>query len=140
MITELAINDVNRSCVIHARNVPFFQNRTSVEFKPGLNILFGGNGSGKSTILTSMARMLHCEQGGRTCVTGDSLYAVYQVPMADPASRHGEKSDTMGDGILPVHDGQCVLYLDPSKAIGLAGGSFDYDFMTEGRQRSCVRI
>ena len=141
MISELAIDDLNRSCVHHAREVPFLKEHDRVGFKPGLNILWGGNGTGKSTILSAIARMLHCEQGGRTCVTKDSLGAVFEVPSADPKSRFGERSDTLADGVVPIHDGQCVLHFDPGHAVGLAfgGAAFDWDFAGAGVANTMFR-
>lgn len=141
MISELRIDDLSRSCVHHAREVPFFKEHKAIEFKPGLNILWGGNGTGKSTILTAIARMLHCEQGGRTCITKDSLSAVFEVPSKDLKARHGERSDTLADGLSPVHDGQCVLHFDPGHAIGLVGGGagFDWDFGSMGIANTMFR-
>lgn len=141
MISELCIDDLNRSCVHHAREVPFFKEHKSVEFEPGLNILWGGNGTGKSTILSIIARMLHCEQGGRTCVTKDSIQVVFEVPNTDPKSRHGERSNTLAAGVFPVHDGQCVLHFDPGHAVGLAfgGAAFDWDFAGTGVANAMFR-
>lgn len=141
MISELLITDLNRSCVHHARDVPFFKGRTSVEFKPGLNILWGGNGAGKSTILSAIARMLHCEQGGRSVVTKDSLDAVFTVPGTGVTSRVGERSETMATGLVPVHDGQCVLHVDPGHAVGLmmGGAAFDWDFGDQGIANTMFR-
>ena len=141
MISELLIEDLNRSCVHHARDVPFLRGRKEIAFKPGLNILWGGNGVGKSTILSAIARMLHCEQGGRTTVTKDSLDAVFTVPGAGITSRIGERSETMAYGLVPVHDGQCVLHVDPGHAVGLlmGGAAFDWDFGDQGVANTMFR-
>lgn len=132
MISEVIIQDVNRACVPHAPKVPFLRTISRVEFRPGLNILWGPNGSGKSTLLSAIARMLHCEQGGRTCVTEHSIDEVFTVPSEQ--FKLGDRSKTMADGILPVHDGQPMTHCDPSVAVGLVGGmaGFDYDFFGEG--------
>lgn len=132
MISELVIEDLNRSCVLHAKDVPFLQSLPRLEFKPGLNILWAANGAGKSTVLKALARMLHCEQGGKSVVTRDSIDAVFTVPHAK--FRSGDRSESMAMGLRPVHDGQCVLHFDPGHAVGLlaGGAAFDWDFGMTG--------
>lgn len=52
MIEALEIEDPTRTCIPWPK-VAWLQER--VEFSPGLNILFAPNGSGKSTVLTTIA-------------------------------------------------------------------------------------
>lgn len=40
----------------YAKDVPYFQGRSQVTFQPGLNILVGPNGCGKSTVLNILGR------------------------------------------------------------------------------------
>lgn len=47
--------------------LPCLKGKTFV-FKPGLNILFGNNGCGKSTILRALAGRLGCYKGGFTSI------------------------------------------------------------------------
>lgn len=93
-------------------------------FKPGLNILWGKNGSGKSTLLKALARVFHCEQSGFPVITQASL---------DELAGRWRFNDRTGYKNLPKvfkikHDGQAVRHFDPSHAVGLIGGAFDWDF------------
>lgn len=99
------------------KNVPVLQER--VEFKPGLNVLWGRNGSGKSTLLEALAKIFHCFQSGEQVVTQTSTY--FDV------ERNGDLSSMTID-----HDGSPVLFFDPSRKVGLVHGTFDDDFFTEG--------
>lgn len=94
-----------------------------IEFGPGVNILWGRNASGKSTILELLAKWFHCYQGGRSLVTYTSM-------------RDMEKGigGIVLDGAEVKHDGQSVVYYNPEKIVGTAGGQFDDDFMEEGIQ------
>jgi energy-coupling factor transporter ATP-binding protein EcfA2 len=124
MISELRIADPKNTCIKWWDKVKWLEGQKSIEFKPGLNILWGPNGSGKTTIIRAIARMLHAEQGGSTHVTQSSMGEVF-----DGSSRAG-----LGyrDGAMPIHDGQVVMHFDPSHAVGMMGGAFDDDFFTMG--------
>lgn len=104
-----------------AAKLDYFQRRPVTQFKPGLNILYGMNGSGKSTVLQMLALTLAAAQGGTSTVTSSWL------------------NDVMGFGNsesqLPcdvVHDGQPVMFFDARAKEGLIGGSFDDDFFSLG--------
>ena len=124
MIRHVTILDPTRTPVRWLAQVPYLAKPTTIEFSPGLNVLWGPNGSGKSTILTCLARLLHCEQGGRTVVTPTSLAEV------EPH-----------DGVVVNHDGQTTLYANPEHQVGLVGGlaGFDYDFGAEGAANAMFR-
>lgn len=95
--------------------------KQKIEFKPGLNVLWGRNGCGKSTLLEGIARMFHCHQSGRQVITNSSRH--YDV------ERHGDFTSLKID-----HDGAPVMFFDPSQKVGLLslGGAFDDDFLMEG--------
>ena len=93
------------------------------EFKPGLNILWGKNGCGKTTLLHLMGRLFHCEQGGMPVITEGSLREI----MGGAMDRKNPYK-----AVEIKHNGQGVCYFDPSHAVGLSGGSFDWDFGMEG--------
>lgn len=48
----------------YAKDLPFLKDRPTLDFKPGLNIVFGPNGSGKSTVLRMLAESMCAFQGG----------------------------------------------------------------------------
>jgi len=134
MIKSLSIIDPKNACIPWFDQVGWLKRKKSLDFTPGVNILFGPNGSGKSTVLKAIARPLHCEQGGTQKVTEHSIRDV-------SGEMHFEKGTNRSwrdakDGVLPVHDGSPVIYFDPSDAVGLIGGSFDYDFMELGLQNA----
>lgn len=106
----------------YATKLDFFKDNTSVEFKPGLNIIFAPNGTGKSTLLQIMAQFTACEQGGVSTITNSWLNDVSGF------------SKNKLDGLKVSHDGQPVMYCNPRNAVGLFGGmaAFDDDFMSEG--------
>lgn len=102
----------------YVQNLKSFKNGKlkEVTFKPGLNIIFSENGSGKSTILNLLAESMAAKQGGYSCVTEVWHYEV------------NEKMK----GVEILHDGQPVVYFNPRDTIGLILGAFDDDFMVEG--------
>jgi len=93
------------------------------KFKPGLNIIIGRNGVGKSTVLKACGLSLAAVQGGRTTVTETWMREIFSFS---------------GDEVLfpwsIAHDGQPALFVDPRIAIGMAGGgaAFDTDFFSQG--------
>ena len=93
-----------------------------LNFKPGLNIVWAKNGTGKSSVLTLIARMFHAEQGRYSTITHNSCQELF-----------GNIKKLAG---LPVasHDGQGIMHYNPNHKVGLFGGmaAFDDDFGAEG--------
>lgn len=115
----------------YAYELAFFKKKRKVDFKPGLNILFGPNGCGKSTVLNILGTTMCAVQGGLSSVTEDVVHKT--VDMAIGLRRAGQAAPMLDKiGLKVVHDGQGVLYVDPRKATGLTGGHFDNDFMAAG--------
>lgn len=117
----------------YAADVPFFQKRKTLAFKPGLNILFGPNGCGKSTVLNILGQTMCATQGGLSSVTEDVVYRTVDMLGALPHPKTRARR-AMSDkiGLSVAHDGQPVLFCDPRQTVGLSGGAFDDDFFKEG--------
>jgi len=123
MIYQLDIIDPTKTPVSWLSRVEAFRAPCSFKFKPGINVLWGRNGSGKTSLTKVLARLFHCEQGSQPCVTRESL-----AELIDPIE------GIVKDGVRVTHDGQGVRHFDPSHAVGLmaGGAAFDWEFGTEG--------
>lgn len=119
MITRVRITDPEHCGVPWAKDVPWLKD-LDVTFSPGLTVIFGPNASGKSTLLTLLARHLHCAQGGAQKVTQTSLTDLLR-------SSH----DAYPAGAVLDHDGAPAAHAQPDRAWRV-GGSFDNDFFEEG--------
>ena len=113
-----------------AGKLPYFQANQEVQFKPGLNVLFGANGSGKSTLLRMLGLSLAAVQGGRSTITQDWLNSAMPY-----------RAEAIGFPWRIKHDGQPALFCDARDAVGLIGGgaAFDDDFFSEGVAAGMLR-
>jgi len=132
MIKELRITDKDNTYVKWWTSVPKLKNRKVFRFKPGLNILWSPNGTGKTTILKQLGKYLHCDQGGRSVVTESSLREASFAGKRVKVEGHNFKHSTVPTGVKVAFDGLSVVSFDPHRQVGIMGGSFDYDFLTEG--------
>lgn len=125
MIYALDIRDSTKTPVKWLSSIEAFKTPRTFEFKPGLNILWGRNGAGKTSLTKVLARLFHCEQGNQPYVTQESL--------CELGGGDFEGIDVK-KGVAVVHDGQGVRHFDPGHAVGLMGGgaAFDWDFGMEG--------
>lgn len=131
MIERLVIEDPNRTAVKWWPNTEALKGRTEFIFTPGINVLLGPNGCGKSTVIRVMANLFHCAQGGVPKVTSHSLSEAVH-------DRHTSTARLL-DGARPVHDGKSVSFCDPSVERGVFGGQFDEDFFMEGIQSTMFK-
>jgi predicted ATPase len=108
----------------YAAALPFFSGRESLSFNPGLTVLYGPNGCGKSTVLRMLGDTLCATQGGYSRVTRLTLMDAHTE---DPVA------------LSVAHDGQPALYCDPRAELGVRGSSFDDDFFEEGLAESVAK-
>ena len=125
MIYKLDIKDPAKTPVAWLPKVAVLARPRTFEFKPGLNILWGANGVGKSTIITLLARAFHCEQSGQPVMTQASISTL-------TARDYDAAADTRTAGVEIVHDGQGGRYFNPERKVGVDGGAFDDDFLAAG--------
>jgi ABC-type multidrug transport system ATPase subunit len=97
-------------------------------FKPGLNILVGQNGAGKSTVLKACALSLAAHQGGYSVVT--------QSWVQDLLGFSGDRIQYPWE---VTHDGLPMYFIDPRIATGLSNGAFDEDFFAAGLANTVAR-
>lgn len=115
-----------------------FKAPLTLDFAPScVNVMFGHNGAGKSSVLRLIARMMFCEQAGFQIITDRGIrYASCY-----------ENKDLLGD-TRPVtawgeviSDGGPVWYLHGEATPGLlyGGGEFDYDVSFENITKPTMR-
>lgn len=119
IISKLRIKNVDNLPVYWWKKVNSFKTRKEFDFTDGLNIVIGPNASGKSTLLTLLAKIFHCEQGRISKLTRHSIDELFGT--------FDEKKDL---GVELVTDGQPVGYFNPDLKIG-GMGYIDYDFLGE---------
>jgi energy-coupling factor transporter ATP-binding protein EcfA2 len=125
MIYKLDLLDPTKTPVPWLARIDALAKPRAFEFKPGLNILWGRNGSGKTSLTKVLARLFHCEQGNQPIVTQESLHEL---------TGGGFEPVDLKKGLTVKHDGQGVRHFDPGHAVGLIGGAaaFDWAFGNEG--------
>ncbi len=75
----------------YAAELAFFKGRRTVEFKPGLNVMFAPNGSGKSTVLSMLGESMCALQGGISALTENAVHEGIDMMVALRNPRTGEK-------------------------------------------------
>lgn len=123
MISRIVVHDATQSIVPWWSEVEALRSLTEVCFRPGLNVLWGRNGAGKSTILKVLSRLTCSEQGGRSVVTEEAIRAFFPGFGADKQEKFG---------LLLEHDGQATVTASAGTRYGLGLGGFDDDFFLEG--------
>lgn len=121
MIKQLSFTPCPDMLMPWTRELSYFKENPVTQFQPGLNIVFGGNGSGKSSLLQMLALSLAAKQGGSSVVTSSWVSEVFGYTGASCR--------------LPcdvTHDGQPLMFMDARASEGLIAGSFDDDFFEMG--------
>jgi predicted ATPase len=116
----------------YAASVPFFKKKKQLAFKPGLNILYGPNGCGKTTVLKMLGDTLCATQGGASTVTERVIHQEIDMGFGNRVMR-----DKIG--LTVAHDGQPVVFCDPRNAGGMVSGQLDNDFFKQGVREITTR-
>lgn len=104
----------------YAKDLPFFQDKKNIAFKPGLNILVGANGTGKSTVLRMLAESTCSFQDGHSAITEATIRQGVDMPGGLRKNGNSTKHrDRLG--LKVHHDGQPVVFSDSRQTVGLEG-------------------
>lgn len=108
MIRSVTVRDARCAPYSYVADIPALKEGTTIEFKPGINIIVGANGCGKSTLIKTIATYLLCGNG---CMKTPTEYnavgdAVKDRHLWDPTE--GEK---LLDGVDVAHDYNGVAFI-----------------------------
>lgn len=108
MIRSVTVRDARCAPYSYIADIPALKEGTTIEFKPGINIIVGANGCGKSTLIKTIATYLLCGNGCMKTPTGYNSVgdAVNDRHLWDPTE--GEK---LLDGIDVAHDYNGVAFI-----------------------------
>lgn len=123
MIESISTDVTKSKMFSYASKLDIFKSKERIEFKPGLNVLFGWNGSGKSTILNIIGNTMAAIQSGTSVVTSKHILDTIEYYTTDSIATDKIAVDV-------VHDGQPIVYCDPNIELQL-----DDDFFGESIAR-----
>ena len=108
MIRSVTVRDARCAPYSYVADIPALKEGTTIEFKPGINIIVGANGCGKSTLIKTIATYLLCGNGCMKTPTGYNSVgdAVNDRHLWDPTE--GEK---LHDGVDVAHDYNGVAFI-----------------------------
>lgn len=108
MIRSVTVRDARCAPYSYIADIPALKEGTTIEFKPGINIIVGANGCGKSTLIKTIATYLLCGNGCMKTPTGYNSVgdAVNDRHLWDPTE--GEK---LLDGVDVAHDYNGVAFI-----------------------------
>lgn len=132
MIESITYTNLNETSNEYAPMVKMLKRKLNkpIKFKDGINILFAPNGTGKSTIISDLARYHFCYQTGITKITNSSIHEIsHWNPFAKVNDDYkGDKCCRVRDGVNIISDGR-VNYISNATCNGEF--SLENDFMSE---------
>ena len=130
MIESVTYTDLNETSNNYAPAVKMLKRKLNkpIKFTDGINILFAPNGTGKSTILSDLARYHFCYQTGITKITRSSIHDISHYNPFAIEDKIDNKIYHFRDGVQIVSDGQ-VNYISNATCNG--SFSLENDFMSE---------
>ena len=108
MIKSVTIRDAGCAPYAYIADIPALKEGTTIEFKPGINIIVGANGCGKSTLIKTIATYLLCGNGYMKTPTGYNSVgdAVNDRHLWDPT-----ETEKLLDGVDVAHDYNGVAFI-----------------------------
>lgn len=125
MIESITYKDLSQTSNGYAPLVKMLKRKINkpINFKEGVNILFAPNGTGKSTIISDLARYHFCYQTGRLKITKSSINDIsWFNPLSD------KDTHKFKNGVEIVSDGQ-VFYISSNTCNG--DFSLNNDYMSK---------
>ena len=124
MIKSIKFKKMRGHDLSYISELPALEELGEIEFKPGINIIIGPNGSGKTAILKALGTMFAAKQYGESCLSMDYLMDFV----------HRKEEGRFDFPFEVVHDGQAVLYADPDRQLGFSHGEVDRECEIGGLQ------
>ena len=108
MIKSVTIRDAGNAPYAYIADIPALKEGTTIEFKPGINIIVGANGCGKSTLIKTIATYLLCGNGCMKTPTGYNSVrdAANDRHLWDPT-----ETEKLLDGVDVAHDYNGVAFI-----------------------------
>ena len=108
MIKSVTIRDAGCAPYAYIADIPALKEGTTIEFKPGINIIVGANGCGKSTLIKTIATYLLCGKGCMKTPTGYNSVrdAANDMHLWDPT-----ETEKLLDGVDVAHDYNGVAFI-----------------------------
>lgn len=123
MIHELVTKPGGRKLKPQWDTIPFLKER--MVFKPGMNIVFGPNASGKSTLINTLALLMHCDQAGFQKITETSLRA-----LGESVGKGDDRKLALPDQKV-LHSGCDTRFVSAERVVGYHESELDHDFIQD---------